>query len=248
MVKSMAVDKLDFMVFEKNPELYSRIREAIIAYAVQSNVETDIYWLKEESQLTDLRTISKKVHIAFVNSDYKQASLLAGQTIFKEDEDVLIAFYGSNTVDMKSLFASRPITYMESTKDSFENTIKGLHALICERKRVFIWTNKNVRLFIPHNRIIYMQSYKGYVDIVTSDNGKYHILGKLDAVEEKLQDENFIRVHKSAIVNIRLIRSMDRTNKYFTMSNNDKVYISKAYYKEVSSRFENVRTKSWEGT
>lgn len=235
----MAVDKLDFMVFEKNPDMYNRIRDEIIGYSVRNNIETDIYWLREEDKLTDLACLSKKVHIAFVNSDYEQASLLAGQTIFEEDESVLIAFYGSNTVNLKPLFESRPITYMESDKDSFESVTKNLHNLICERKKVFMWTNKNVRLFIPHSRIIYMQSYKGYVDIVTSDGGKYHILGKLDAVEEKLQDENFIRVHKSAIVNIRLIRSMDRTNKCFTMSNNDKVYISKAYYKAVSDCFVN---------
>ena len=239
MVKCMVVDKLDFMVFEKDPDMYSKIRDAIIGYSVRNNIETDIFWLREEGQSAELAQLAKKVHIAFVNSDYEQVSLLVGQTVFKEDEDVLIVFYGSNTADLKSLFSSRPIIYLESEKDSFENVIKRLHNLICERKKVFMWTNKNVRLFIPHNRIIYMQSYKGYVDIVTSDGGKYHILGKLDAVEEKLQDEKFIRVHKSAIVNIRLIRSMDRTNKCFTMSNNDKVYISKAYYKAVSDCFVN---------
>lgn len=235
----MAVDKLDFMVIEKNPDLYNRIRDAIIGYSVRNNIETDVYWLKEENNLKDLADLSKKVHIAFINSDYERSSLLAGQTVFKEDEDVLIVFYGNNTANLKSLFASRPIIYMESEKDSFDSVVKSLHNLICERKKVFVWTNKNVRLFIPHNRIIYMQSYKGYIDIVTSDGGKHHVLGKLDAAEEKLQDENFIRVHKSAIVNIRLIRSMDRTSKCFTMSNGDKVYISKAHYKTASECFAN---------
>ncbi len=237
MVKCMAVDKLDFMVFEKNPDLYSRIRDAIIGYSVRNNIEADVYWLREEVQLTEVASLSKKVHIAFINSDYEQFSLMAGQTVFKEDESVLIAFYGSNTVDLKPYLSSRPVIYVEPEKDSFESVINNLHSLICERKKVFMWTNKNVRLFIPHSRIIYMQSYKGYVDIITSDGSAYHILGKLDAVEEKLQDENFIRIHKSAIVNIRLVRSMDRTNKCFTMSNGDKVYISKAYYKAVSDCF-----------
>ena len=90
-----------------------------------------------------------------------------------------------------------------------------------------------------------MQSYKGYVDIVTSDGNKYHILGKLDTVEEKLQGGSFIRVHKSALVNIKHIRSMDRTNKNFTMSNGDTVYISKAYYKDVSVSVWLYYLKTW---
>lgn len=230
----MAVDKLDFLIFEKVPEEYNRIRDAIINYSVRNNIEVDIYWICGEEQLSELEALSKTVHIAFINGDYNKISLQVGKRIFKEDEDVLVAFYGNISSDLRPYFASRPITYMESERESFETVIRNLHNTICERKKVFTWTNKNVRLFIPHNRIIYMQSYKGYVDIVTSDGNKYHILGKLDTVEEKLQGGSFIRVHKSALVNIKHIRSMDRTNKNFTMSNGDTVYISKAYYKDVS--------------
>ncbi len=235
----MAVDKLDFMIFEKNPDLYNRIRDVIIGYSVRNDIETDVYWLNDEKQLADMATLSQKVHIAFLNSDYGEVSLLAGQTVFREDESVLIVFYGSNPTNLKPYFASRPITYADPDAESVEKVITKLHALMCERKKVFTWTNKNVRLFIPHNRIIYMQSYKGYVDIITSDTVTHHILGKLDTVEENLRDDNFIRVHKSAVVNLRLIRSMDRTNKCFTMSNGDKVYISKAYYKAASESFAN---------
>lgn len=233
-MKNMAVDKLDFMVFEKNPEIYNRIRDVIINYSVRNNTEVNIYWISREEQLPELEALAKTVHIAFVNGDYENYSLLIGKRIFKEDEDVLIAFYGNISSDLRMYFASRPIAYIESEKESFESVITDLHKTICERKRMFDWTNKNVRLFIPHNRIIYMQSYKGYVDIVTTDGNKYHILGKLDTVEERLQSESFLRVHKSSLVNIKQIRAMDRTNKCFTMSNGDTVYISKAYYKVAS--------------
>ncbi len=239
MVKYMAVDKLDFLIFEKDPDLYGRIRDVIINYSVRNDIEADIYWVSKENQMSELTALSKTVHIAFINGDYEQVSLLAGKKIFNEDEDVLVAFYAKDLTNVKDYFASRPIAYIESGKDSFESVIESMHTLMRERKKVFIWTNKNVRLFIPHSRIIYMQSYKGYVDIITSDSGKYHILGKLDAVEERLKDDKFLRVHKSAIVNIGLVRSMDRTNKCFTMSNGDQVYISKANYKTVSDCFAN---------
>ncbi len=233
----MAVDKLDFLVFEKDTDLYNKIRNALIDYSVQNNIEIDIYRLNEEKHLRDLESLAKTVHIALINSDYDRLSLDAGQIVFNEDETVLIVFYGSNAVNLKPFFTSRPITYMELEKDSFESVIKSLHNRMCERNNFFVWENKNIRLFIPYSRIIYMQSYKGYVDIVTSGANKYHILGKLDIVEEKLQSDIFVRVHKSALVNIRMIRSMDRTNKCFTMSNSDKVYISKAYYKSASECF-----------
>lgn len=235
----MAVDKLDFMIFEKDPDVYGRIRDEIIGYSVRKNMEADIYWLREENQLTDVASLAKKVHIAFVNSDYARLSLTVSQTVFKSDESVLIVFYGSNTVDFKPYFSSRPIVYMDPENESFESVINNLRSFICERRNVFVWVNKNVRLFISHSRIVYLQSYKGYVDVITTDGSSYHILGKLDAAEAKLNDENFIRVHQSSIVNLRQVRSMDRTNKCFTMSDSAKVYISKAYYKAVSDCFAN---------
>lgn len=233
-MKSMAVDKLDFMIFEKNQELYNKIRDEVITYSVRNNIEADIYHISGENQLQDMVALSKTVHIAFINADYGEPSLQAGSVIFKEDEDVLIAFYGNASSDLKPYFASRPVIYMDNEKESFLDVIKRLHNSLCERKRIFSWTNKNVRLFIPYNRIIYMQSYKGYVDIITSDSGNYHILGKLDAVEEKLQWNSFIRIHKSTIANSTHIRSMDRSSKSCLMSNDDTVYISKAHYKAVS--------------
>ncbi len=231
----MTVDKFDFLVFEKNPDIYDAIRKAIVAYSIKNNVESDIFWLSQESQLSELATIARTVHVAFINADYETYSLMAGKAVFKEDEDVLIVFYGKNSLSLKPYFKARPIAYLDFEEESFESLMDEMYAVLNERKKVFTWTNKNVRIFIPYSRIIYMQSYKGYVDIFTTDSKQYHILGKLDAAEEKLCDERFLRIHKSTIVNLNHIRSMDRTNKCCIMSNDDKVYISKAYYKTVSS-------------
>ena len=236
----MAVDKFNFIVFEKNPDLYEQIRRIIIGYTVRNNTEADIYWLNDEIHLQQLANLSKTVHIALVNSDYEQLSLNAGKEIFDGDEDTLIVFYGSKAVDLKPYFRSRPVAYVqwENSDISLDSVIREIHGLLCERKMIFTWTNKNTRLFIPENRIIYMQSYKGYVDIVTTDAKRYHILGKLDAVQEKLQNKSFLRIHKSTIINLNHMRSVDRTNKCCVMSNDDKVYISKAYYKAVSTLLE----------
>ncbi len=70
--------------------------------------------------------------------------------------------------------------------------------------------------------------------IIVNNRADCEFYAKLDEVEEELQDENFIRVHQSYIVNIRSIKGMTRDG---LMMNNDLfVPVSQRRYSEVKAK------------
>ena len=229
----MVTDKIDFLIFEKDAALYDKIRSIIIGFSVRESFESEIYLFNNDDQLFRLSDYVRKVHVALINADYDDISLDAARTVFNEDEDVLIVFYGRNRENLKPYFKTRPIAYLDLDNNPSEilQIINDIRGLLYDRKRVFTWTNKSLRVFIPYGKILYMQSYKGYVSILTTGDKEHRILAKLDSVQETLGDDTFLRIHKSTLVNRNHIVSVDRSHKSCLMSNGDTVYISKAYYK-----------------
>lgn len=107
-------------------------------------------------------------------------------------------------------------------------------------KRVIKFLNKNNRFFeykishtiyrVPISNIIYFESQGKKINIVTY-NGDTEFYGKLDEIEEQLTTFNFIRIHKSYLVNYEHISKLEYTQ--VTMSNNTILSISQSNRKRV---------------
>ena len=55
---------------------------------------------------------------------------------------------------------------------------------------------------IPYKDIIYMESDNKVVYIHTTTQGAVKVYSKLDAFEEEIKDERFLRCHQSYLVNM----------------------------------------------
>jgi len=81
----------------------------------------------------------------------------------------------------------------EPTKDTFENAY------------MFFKVNKEmVKIFLKD--ILYIESIKDYIKIVTPDKS-YITYQRINYMEEKLPESNFVRVHKSYIVAVPKIKA-----------------------------------------
>jgi DNA-binding LytR/AlgR family response regulator len=85
--------------------------------------------------------------------------------------------------------------------------------------------------------ILFIEALQNYISINTT-NGKYLTLLPLKTVEEKLDPERFMRVHKSFIVSVAKIESID--NNHVVIGGN-KIPISRSYRDEVISSVVNKR-------
>ncbi|MBT0812999.1 response regulator transcription factor [Litoribacter ruber] len=61
------------------------------------------------------------------------------------------------------------------------------------------------------------------------ENEKYYSDKSLNLLEEELRNYHFIRIHKSYLVNLRKIQSVDQEHVYFQQSYYDKIPIGRTY-------------------
>lgn len=88
---------------------------------------------------------------------------------------------------------------------------------------------------IPHNEILYLEAEGNYTNIFLSTGKKILYTKQLGKFEELIeQNRNFKRLHRSLIINLKLIRSIGHDTVIFYGENN---------YLDISSRFKLVLKK-----
>lgn len=93
--------------------------------------------------------------------------------------------------------------------------------------------------FIDVNDIVAIEASDYYLKIITSINE--HVMRKsLNAIEERLDVNKFVRIHRSTIVNIDYIKSIEKftaDEHIIKMKNNNKYRISKTGRKKLKNKF-----------
>lgn len=118
--------------------------------------------------------------------------------------------------------------------DNEINSITPLAESLLIEKQTYperILVNKNKKLItISVSNIIRVEAYGDYSKLYTNDAVFISNYG-ISSLEEKLNPKNFIRVHRSSIVNLKQIREVQRYGKTYEilMTNNDKVKVSLSY-------------------
>lgn len=161
---------------------------------------------------------------------------IAADIISKHPEIKVIFITGYGDRYFENVFLSvKPWAFMQKPiKDQL------LTALLNEIKTSVRVQSKYLNLKIkgfsvdaPFENILYLESDKRIVHVY-ADGQIYDVYGKLDDFHSKL-DERFIRCHKSYIVNLDFIASLEESNLF--LRNGVEINISKAYRHEAKSRY-----------
>ncbi|MFA6335449.1 MAG: LytTR family DNA-binding domain-containing protein [Bacteroidales bacterium] len=114
----------------------------------------------------------------------------------------------------------KPISYAEFLKAAikaqrwFNKTLeKG------EARSIFIKTDYRM-VQVELSNILYVEGEKDYIRIHTTNGGSLMTLMNIKSIEEYLPSETFLRVHRSFIVNLNQIKTIERNRIIF-----DKVHI-----------------------
>lgn len=89
-------------------------------------------------------------------------------------------------------------------------------------------TNGLTRIYLKD--IYYIESMLRTINIHTKDK-TYSMVGKISKLEESLEKQNFIRVHKSFLVNLRYVHNIFKNT--ITLDNGEEIMLSKHRSKEV---------------
>lgn len=100
-----------------------------------------------------------------------------------------------------------------------------------QRNRVVVKDGNKIKI-IPVNQIQYLEAADDYVKIVTSE-GSFLKKRTMNFFEQSMANHNFVRVHRSYIVNSQLITRIDPYEKdshQVLLSNGSKIPVSKSGY------------------
>lgn len=97
-------------------------------------------------------------------------------------------------------------------------------------------------IFVRLDEVSYIQSDEKYVTIVTKHSKSYILDSSLKKLAEKLPD-NFIRIHKSYLINKNLLKEIRKhfNNRFvliFDDYNQSKITSGRSYYTEIKAMFE----------
>jgi len=101
-------------------------------------------------------------------------------------------------------------------------------------KKYYLFTDTDKTVRIPITEIIYIKMFSHTATIVTLKK-EYEVRKTISQLLEELDDNLFIKCHKSFIINIRHIESVSKS--YATMSNDEEIPLSKDVVTQINDMF-----------
>jgi DNA-binding LytR/AlgR family response regulator len=136
---------------------------------------------------------------------------------------VIYIFYSFNLSPMEILLKHLNPTYFNPDNSSEELT-SGINNL---QGRKIVVMDKQECIFINLGDISYAEASGAYANIYLNNGNKMVISKNLKALAEKLPAEEFIRIHKSYIININSIRKYIKSDGgYIILENNKSIPVS----------------------
>ncbi len=81
--------------------------------------------------------------------------------------------------------------------------------------------------FIDLNEIVYGEASNNYSKLILTDSRHFLISKTLKDIQEVLEEEHFLRVHRQYIINLNQVKQLNRNEGIITMQNGDHIPIAR---------------------
>ena len=135
----------------------------------------------------------------------------------------------------------RPFRFIRKAylEDELPETLESVNKEILKlsANKKFILQTKNGEVFIDINNIEYIEIYSHLIQVYTADGEMLECYGSLSALEKQLSAFDFVRTHKSYLVNCRYIFSIEKNR--IILDDKTEVPLSRYRTDTVKSKFKN---------
>ena len=123
-----------------------------------------------------------------------------------------LVFISSESAFMKDTFRYLPVAFLEKpySEDDVEVAILDAHKRLRDGHKIFMFQTHNELVKVPYDDIVFFESNKRRVKIVTTRFSKY-FYDKIDEIEKEINDPDFLRIHQSIYVNLNRVDNFDKT-------------------------------------
>lgn len=194
-----------------------QLKERISEYMIKKGLvfEIDIYSSGEALLALGIEVVQYMVIFLDINLE-KIDGIMVTEKIRKVSRDILIVFVTSDINFSLEGYRLGVVRYLLKGNVNFQNAlneclnmiIDRLHDSVSRRKFDFMEGKKEVLL----DKVVYIESnlHKLKVYVMEREMNVYTMYEKLSTLEERLAENNFIRIHQSFLVNIKYIKNVVR--------------------------------------
>lgn len=159
---------------------------------------------------------------------------------------VEIVFVTSYPERMQDAFPFKPIGFLPKppSDEEIEATVDRFLLFYWQTDAHYSVSSRDHGLRIPQRDILYFESSAHRIAIHrASDPEPVYQTRRLDDIAEELQNAPFLRIHKSFLVHLDAIASVDRTNMRVILINGKDLPISRSRYAQVIDQFIHYRLR-----
>lgn len=158
-----------------------------------------------------------------------------GKHIRKYDEKSIIIYMTSHKDYVYDVFEVLPFRFLVKPldEDLFKKAISESIKRIYDNNKFYFFKVERTTHQIPYDEILYFEG-RGRKVCIHTKKGEYEFYKKISEVMEEIDDNIFLRVHNSYIVNMDFIRSV--LQKELILENDIIVPVSKAYKNDVNTK------------
>lgn len=94
--------------------------------------------------------------------------------------------------------------------------------------------------FIDLNEIVYSEASNNYSKLILKDGKQFLISKTLKDVQEVLEEEHFLRVHRQYIINLNHVKHFNRNEGILTMDNGDHIPVARNQKERLTERYRSL--------
>jgi len=220
----------NFVLCDDNLNILNKLSKLLESIFIKNNFEANISFISDNAEEVLSYINSNKADVLVLDIDLKSnmSGLELAEKIRKDNKDCYLIFstghleYAMMAYKLKTFdYLPKPITYerLEETITRLFNDINGL-----PKKYIKIDTKNTL---IDENKIQYIKR-DGMKLIYHTENKDYEAYSSFNKMQNLLPN-NFVRCHKSYVVNINKITNLDPVSNTISFENNSMCEIGPKY-------------------
>lgn len=231
---------INFVLCDDNYSAINKLSKMLNSIIISHNLKGQITYTTNNPNKLLTFVKSNPTHVLLLDIDLKSSTtgLQIAEQIRKIDKNIYIIFvtghfeFGMVAYKYKTFdFLQKPLT-----KERFEETILRLYSDIFGNKINYIRLD-NDKTVIKENTIRFIKK-DGMKVIFHTDTRDYETYSSFNKISDMLP-YNFVRCHKSYIVNLSKISDVDTIDNTIHFTKHDKCFIGPKYKEDFMEVFKN---------
>lgn len=202
---------------------------------INESIEVEPYI---SSELMYQHHLIKPFDVIFLDIDMPELNGFQVAAKITSSKNCYIIFVTSHPELVYDSFYFRPLNFI--TKDNTNTFNDRLHRVIeqlfneIKQNTTILLENKDIgRIIITMKNIYYIKSFKHYIIYYCEGIDPIKIRSNIGETEKYLFEYDFIRIHKSYLVNLRHVFNLDKNKDEIILKNGTRLPMSKNFKKKV---------------